>query len=135
MGSWISIVFSGLLFGFAHSTVPNATTYSNLAIALMGGVIFSAAYMYTRRLWFAFGIHFAWNFTQVGILGLELSEKDGKGFLESEISGSGFVSGGNFCIETSIVTFIIILSAGLYLLWKAKEKGHFIQPFWQLKKK
>ena len=134
LGSWLAIVFSGLLFGFAHSTVPNATLYSNLAIALMGGVIFSAAYMYTRRLWFAFGIHFAWNFTQVGIFGLAVSEKDGKGLLESEITGSGFLSGGSFGIETSIVTFIIVSLAGLYLLWKAKEKGHFIQPFWKLKK-
>lgn len=134
LGSWLALVFSGLLFGFAHSTVPNATLYSNLAIALLGGVIFSAAYMYTRRLWFAFGIHFAWNFTQVGIFGLAVSRIDGKGLLESEITGSKFSAGGCFGIETSIVTFIIVLSAGLYFLWRSKKQGHFIQPFWRIKK-
>lgn len=133
LGSWLAIVFSGLLFGFAHMFEPNANLFSSLAISLMGGVFLSAAYIYTRRLWLVIGIHFAWNFTEGGILGLAVSGKDGKGLLQSEITGSDFLSGGSFGPETSIVAIVIVLLAGLYLLWKAKEKGHFIQPFWRLK--
>jgi len=133
LGSWLAIVLSGLFFGFAHAFEPNASLFSSLAISLMGGVLLSAAFIYTRRLWLVIGIHFAWNFTEGGILGLAVSGKDGKGLLQSEITGSEFLSGGSFGPETSIVAIIIVLLAGLYLLWKAKEKGHFIQPFWRRK--
>ena len=44
----------------------------------------------------------------------------------------GNLSGGSYGIETSIVTFIFVLLAGLYLLWKARAKGHFIPPFWRV---
>jgi membrane protease YdiL (CAAX protease family) len=133
LGSWLAIILSGLLFGFAHVFEPNANLFSSLAISLMGGVFFSAAYIYTRRLWIVIGIHFAWNFVEGGILGLAISGKNGKGLLQSEITGSEFISGGSFGPEASIVTILIVLLAGLYLLFKAKGKGHFIRPFWRLK--
>jgi len=133
LGSWIALVISGLIFGFAHASVPNATLYSNLAIGILGGVIFSSAYMYTRRLWFAIGIHFAWNFTLVGIFGIEVSEKDGTVLLESELAQTGLISGGELGLETSVVTFAVVLVAGFYLLWRSFERGHFVKPFWQRK--
>ena len=126
LGSWIAIIISGLLFGFAH----NATLYTNVSIALMGGVLFSTAYIYTRRLWLAIGIHFAWNFVQVGIFGLGLFEKDGKGVLNSELIGNELVSGGQYGIETSIVTFVLVMLIGLIFLFKTHRRGNFIKPFW-----
>lgn len=131
LGSWIALAISGLIFGFAHASVPNATLYSNFAIAIQGGVIFSAAFMFTRRLWFTMGIHFAWNFTQVGVFGIEVSGKDGMGVLESKLSNSGIISGGELGLETSLVTFIVVLVVGFYLLWRSFQKEHYIRPYWR----
>jgi len=130
LGSWIAIIISGLFFGFAH----NATLYTNVSIALMGGVLFSAAYLYTRRLWLAIGIHFAWNFVQVGIFGLALSDKDGQGVLRSELIGKEIFSGGSYGIETSIITFVLVMLIGLIFLFKTQQRGNFIKPFWGVDK-
>lgn len=131
LGSWIALVISGLIFGFAHATVPNATVYSNIAIAILGGVIFSAAFMFTRRLWFTMGIHFAWNFTLAGVFGIEVSEKDGMSVFTSELSNSVLISGGELGFETSLVTFIVVLVAGFYLLRLSFHKRHYIRPYWR----
>jgi len=133
LGSWIALGISGLVFGFAHASVPNATIYSNLAIAILGGVIFSSAYMFTRRLWFAMGIHFAWNFSLVGIFGVGVSQKDGIVLMKSELAKSGLISGGELGLETSVVTFVVVLFTGSYFLLRSNKRGHFVKPFWQKK--
>ncbi len=134
LGSWLALIISSLLFGFAHSGEPNATLFSSIAIALEAGVLLSAAYLFTGRLWMAIGMHFAWNFTMGGIFGVAVSGKQGEGLLQSQLSGSTILTGGDFGAETSIFTIVTCLAVGLYLMWKAKHKQHFIQPFWRRKK-
>jgi membrane protease YdiL (CAAX protease family) len=38
-------------------------------VGVEGGVLLSAAYVLTRRLWLAIGIHFGWDFSQDAIFG------------------------------------------------------------------
>lgn len=134
LGSWLALILSSLLFGFAHSCEPNATVFSSIAIALEAGILLSAAYLLTRRLWMAIGLHFAWNFTMGGIFGVAVSGKQGGGLLQSQLSGPTILTGGDFGAETSIFAIVICLAVGLYLVWRAKRKQHFIQPFWRRKK-
>ncbi|KAA3619572.1 MAG: CPBP family intramembrane metalloprotease [Calditrichaeota bacterium] len=130
LGSWIAIAFSALFFGFGHAANPNATLFSSIAIALEAGILLAAAFMFTRRLWMVIGIHFAWNFTQGGIFGVAVSGHEITGLLQSEMSGPELVTGGAFGAEASIFALIICTGTGLYMLWKAWERGHFIKPFW-----
>ena len=74
---------------------PNATLFSSFAIAMEAGVLLGAAYVLTRRLWLAVGIHFAWNFTQGGIFGGRVSGITMDGLLESQLSGPTLFSGGS----------------------------------------
>ena len=131
LGSWLAILISALIFGFAHSLNPNASPYSGLSISLGAGIILAAVYLITHRLWIAIGVHFAWNFTLGGIFGVTVSGQETKGFLQAEISGPEILTGGAFGLESSILGVVIPLSAGAYFIYKARVKGHFTQPFWR----
>ena len=72
-GSWIVLTMTALFFGFSHLNNPHATVWSAIAIALEAGVSIGAVYMATRSLWFAMGLHTAWNFLQGTIFGVAVS--------------------------------------------------------------
>lgn len=131
LGTWIALAFTALLFGFVHILNPNATLFSSFAIAMEAGVLLGAAYVLTRRLWLAVGIHFAWNFTQGGIFGGRMSGITVDGLLESELSGPTLLSGGQFGVEASIFALVLGLGTGVWFLVRAGRKGHFIAPFWR----
>ncbi len=131
LGTWIALALTSLLFGFAHIINPNATLFSSFAIAMEAGVLLGAAYVLTRRLWLAVGIHFAWNFTQGGIFGVRMSGITVDGLLESQLSGPMLLSGGEFGVEASIFALVLGVGTGIWFLVKAGRKGHFIAPFWR----
>lgn len=131
LGTWIALALTALMFGFAHMMNPNATLFSSFAIAMEAGVLLGAAYVVTRRLWLAVGIHFAWNFTQGGIFGVRVSGFTMDGLLESELSGPTLLSGGEFGVEASIFAVTLGVATGVWFLVRAGRKGHFIAPFWR----
>ena len=130
LGTWLALAISALLFGWMHISNPNATLWSALAIAIEAGIMLAAAFVFTRRLWLAIGIHFAWNFVQGGIFGVAVSGNEVQGLLQSTLSGPPLLSGGAFGAEASIFAVIVCLAAGVYLTWAAWKKRNFIQPFW-----
>jgi membrane protease YdiL (CAAX protease family) len=131
LGSWLALVISAALFGLLHLAGPHATMVSCAAIALEAGVMFAAAYMVTRRLWLAIGIHASWNFTQSGIFGVATSGTQSTGYLEGTLRGPSILSGGTFGPEASIVAVVVCLGAGLCLLRVAYKRGHILRPFWR----
>lgn len=131
LGTWLALLISALLFGLLHLGNPNATWFAAVAIALEAGVLLAAAYVLTRRLWLAIGIHLAWNFTQGGVFGVAVSGNQAGGLLQSSLAGPEFLSGGEFGAEASIVAVLVCAAAGVYLLWRAQNKGHFMKPFWR----
>ena len=131
LGTWIALALTALLFGFAHMMNPNATLFSTFAIAMEAGILLGAAYVLTRRLWLAVGIHFAWNFTQGGVFGGRVSGLTMDGLLESELSGPTLLSGGEFGVEASIFAVALGVATGVWFLVRAGRKGHFIVPFWR----
>lgn len=132
LGSWMALGISALFFGFAHGANPNATLVSSAAIALEAGLLLAAAYMVTRRLWLAAGIHLAWNFVQGGIFGVAVSGIEQTGLLEANLSGPALLSGGEFGAEASVVAVIFcLLMAGAFLY---QARGKFTAPPWRRKK-
>ena len=131
LGTWIALALTSLLFGFVHMWNPNATVFSSFAIAMEAGVLLGAAYVLTRRLWLAVGIHFAWNFTQGGIFGGRVSGLSMDGLLESELSGPMLLSGGEFGLEASVFGLALGTATGVLFLVRAGRSGQFIAPFWR----
>jgi len=130
LGSVIALVASAALFGVLHAFNPGATLVSTVAIALEAGVILAAAYMYTRRLWMAIGLHAAWNFTEGGIFGASVSGSDAHGLFASHFAGPPILSGGAFGPEASVVAVAVCFTASVALLVRARRRGHVRPPFW-----
>jgi membrane protease YdiL (CAAX protease family) len=131
LGSWLALVISALLFGAAHLLDKNANLQAGVAIALEAGVFLAAAYMVTRRLWFVMGVHFGWNFTEGGIFGAAVSGTSSPGLLKANVTGSVYLSGGMFGVEASVVAIAICFLVALAFLWRAKQRGQFVRPFWR----
>jgi hypothetical protein len=132
VGTWGSLAFTSALFGALHITNPDATWFSSLAIALEAGILLGAAYLLTRRLWLAIGIHAAWNFTQGWVFSVPVSGGDAPlGLLITRRVGPDWLTGGDFGLEASAVAMVVATLAGLLMLHRAIAKRGLIAPMWR----
>lgn len=131
LGTWIALAISAALFGLGHLLSPHATVLAALAIAFEAGILLAAAYLLTRRLWLAIGIHAAWNFTQAGIFSVPTSGVPMNGLFVGSLSGPPWLSGGEFGAEASVVAVALCTTTGIAMLRLAHRRGHFIAPFWR----
>ena len=129
-GSWFALAISSALFGYAHISNDNATVFSSIAIAVEAGILLGGAYMLTRSLWFAIGIHFGWNVVQGYVWDVPVSGNAVDGLVESSVSGPEWLSGGAFGLEASIIALIAATVTGVYLVWLAAQRGQVIRPWW-----
>ncbi len=129
-GSWVALLLTSALFGLGHIVNPNATALSSFAIALEAGVLLGGAYMLTRNLWMAIGLHAAWNFTQGWIFDVPVSGMDQNGMVEARLSGPELLSGGAFGLEASVIAMVIATAAGVWLVTMAVKRGELVQPWW-----
>lgn len=127
-----ALVITSALFGLGHIVNPGATWFSSFAIALEAGILLGAAYLYTRRLWLAVGIHAAWNFTQGWVFSIPVSGGDTPlGLLITRRVGPDWLTGGDFGLEASVIALLVATAAGIVLLVLAYRRGHFIAPMWR----
>jgi uncharacterized protein len=129
-GSWIALLLSSLLFGFLHGTNDNATFFSSLAIAIEAGVLLGAAYMLTRSLWLAIGLHAGWNVVQA-LWDVPVSGFETVGPIAATLEGHWLLAGGGFGLEATIFALIVATSAGIGLLVLASRKGRLVRPMWR----
>jgi uncharacterized protein len=132
LGSWAALGLTSVLFGAAHLGNPGATWFSSLAIALEAGILLGAAYMLTRRLWLAIGIHAAWNFTQGWVFSVPVSGGEAPlGLLITRREGPDWLTGGDFGLEASVVALVVATLAGVLMLRRAMSNGRLIAPMWR----
>lgn len=120
MGNVWGLFVSGLLFSIPHLLNPHPSIMSFLGI-LVAGIFLGVAYVFTRNLWLATGIHFGWNFTQA-MVGFNVSGTEMPGILTLEYSGPDFWSGGEFGFEASGVCLILLILATLQLYLHYKNR-------------
>ena len=125
LGSWAAILISGLVFGFAHFTNPNATIFTSIAIALEAGILFPAIFIMTRRLWMVIGLHFAWNVVQGLVFSIPVSGHSMEGIFNINLNSNSnvWLSGGDFGLEASLLTLILLTCLGLGILYSLEMKG------------
>lgn len=133
-GSWFALAVTSGLFGLAHIGNDNATWLSSLAIALEAGILLGGAYMVTRSLWFAIGIHFGWNVTQGFIWDVPVSGNQVDGMVDARLVGNELVSGGAFGLEASVIAMVLATAVGVYFVWLAVQRGEMVRPWWVRRK-
>jgi len=132
IGTWGALAVTSALFGLVHIANPDATWFSSLAIALEAGILLGGAYLLTRRLWLAIGIHAAWNFTQGWIFSIPVSGGDAPlGLLITRRVGPDWLTGGDFGLEASAVAMVVATVAGLYMVWHAARSGQIERAMWK----
>jgi len=132
LGSYIALFISALIFGTTHLLNPNSSLIVGIGLVIQAGLLLAAAYIYSRNLWFPIAIHFAWNFTQVGIFGANVSGVElSKTLITSKIEGAEWFTGGAFGPEGSIQATVFCLIATIILLILSHKKGNIIKPYWK----
>lgn len=126
-GSWVALGITALLFGLLHLANPAATLWSSVAIAVEAGVLLGAAFLWRRTIWFAVGLHFAWN-TAVGLLGIPVSGHAPDGLLVTRPTGPALLTGGEFGLEASIVPVVVGLVIAVPMLIAAGRRGRLVPP-------
>ncbi len=103
---------------------PDATWVGAVSIMVEAGILLGAAYLYTRRLWLAAGLHATWNFTQGWFFSVPVSGTGQPiGILVTERHGPLWLTGGHFGLEASMAAVFIATLAGVILLWLAYRRA------------
>ncbi len=109
IGFWPAAVIISGLFWLAHMGNPGETWVGGLATAL-AAIIFCVSLWLTGSLWFAVGMHAAWDWTETYFFGVADSGMPANGhLLNSTLSGSKWMTGGTVGPEGSVVELIVIL--------------------------
>ena len=131
-GTWFALAFTAGLFGLVHLMNPDASVLGAAGIAFEAGILLGAAYLVTRRLWLAAGLHAAWNFTQAWIFSVPVSGTgEVRGLLITERPGPEWLTGGDFGLEASVPAMVLATALGIYLLRRAWAKGEILSPPWR----
>ena len=130
VGTWLALAVTAAVFGALHLTNPGATWISALTIALTGGLILGLAYVATRRLWLAVGLHFGVNAAQGALLGLPVSGGGTRGLFVTNVTGSDVLTGGRFGVESSLTVLVVGLGVSFLLARRVQRSGQVLPPLW-----
>lgn len=117
-----AIAVSSIGFAIAHLANPGITVLAFINLTLFG--IFAALYIICfDDIWGACAIHSIWNFTQGNVFGISVS---GTGeaasvFRTTAVSDKAWLSGGEFGIEGSILTTVVLVAASVIVLLRIRK--------------
>ncbi|MCQ3937643.1 MAG: CPBP family intramembrane metalloprotease domain-containing protein [Chloroflexi bacterium] len=129
-GSWLALLITSAFFGITHLGNANATLWTALAVAIGGGLSLGAAYLMTRNVWVAVGLHWMWNFLQGPIFGFSVSGNATYKALTAAIHGPALWTGGAFGADAGLPALIAATLASAAMLWIAARRKHFSSPSW-----
>lgn len=121
-GAAWALGISSLAFGLAHLGNAGATPAIGVMLSLELGLLLGAAFLLTRRLWLCAALHLAWNFVQGAVFSMAVSGQAGEGWLRGTLSGPGWLTGGAFGAEGSIVSVLVCLAATAFLLLLGRRR-------------
>ncbi|MBR6968043.1 MAG: CPBP family intramembrane metalloprotease [Ruminococcus sp.] len=118
----LAVGISSIAFGLAHGGNRGFGIFPFFNLVLFG--VFAGLYLIlTESIWGISAIHSIWNFTQGNIYGISVSGTGSSPsvFRTAAVSKKAFLTGGEFGIEGSVFT-TIVLTAGIIILFAAIHK-------------
>ncbi|HEY8258216.1 MAG TPA: CPBP family intramembrane glutamic endopeptidase [Gemmatimonadales bacterium] len=117
-GVWFGTMLTGVAFGLSHSGNPGANPIG-LANTALNGVLLGWIVLRTGSLWLACGYHAGWNIAATELVGMTDSGVRSLGSVfTTTLSGPGWLSGGDYGFEGSVLTGVgetIVLTLVLIL--------------------
>jgi Predicted metal-dependent membrane protease len=123
-----AFVLSAALFGAGHLPNSYSSLFAALCIAIEAGIMLSAFYALTGRLWVSIGAHMAWNFAQGYLFGAAVSGGDLGPAMARSTARPGmpeWLTGGAFGPEASLPALVVCAAVGTATLWLAWKAGRF----------
>ncbi|WP_028514256.1 CPBP family intramembrane glutamic endopeptidase [Ruminococcus flavefaciens] len=120
----VAVGISSLAFGIAHSCNTGFGFLPFLNVVLFG--VFAAFYMIlSENIWGVCAIHSIWNFTQGNFYGISVSGTGANPsvFRTTANNSSVLFTGGEFGIEGSILTTIVLLIATAAVVYGISKKS------------
>jgi uncharacterized protein len=120
---WPAAIITSVLFALAH--ISHATeTPIGLTQAGLVGVLGAYSFRRSGALWFAWGFHAAWDFTQTFLFGVADSGMTATDVLmHSNLHGPAWLTGGSAGPEGSLLSWPIIAVAALIANFALKPDG------------
>ena len=119
-----AVLISSLFFTLLHVGNSGLTPLSLVNLFLFG-VAMALYILKTDTVWGVAGIHGAWNFAQGNLFGILVSgQPSGTSLMTFLPQGNqGWLSGGSFGIEGSIMTSLVLLLLIVYLAYQLKKEN------------
>jgi len=113
-----ALVVTSLVFGAMHLGNPGATALGT-ANTVIAGLFLGALYLRTGSLWWTTGAHLGWNWglgflADLPVSGLVISDAP---LLDARSAGPGWLGGGAFGPEGSVVATLGFLAVGSACWW------------------
>ncbi len=116
-----AIIISSLVFAALH--MANAHfTWLSFANIFLGGYLLGLIFYKKQELYTPLGLHWIWNYFQGNVLGFGVSGFQVESILSVSQSGPDWLSGGEFGLEGSVVTTVLLLIVSVYLTYKWYEE-------------
>lgn len=120
--AWVGVLVTSLAFAAAHFANPNVSRGFMFVNTTFAGVWLAVAYLRTRSLWFPFGLHWSWNWTQASLLGLPVSgiERIAPApLLHAMNAGPDWLTGGAYGIEGGAACTVALIISTV-VVWRTK---------------
>lgn len=121
-GGIFATVAASAAFAFAHIHNPSVNGFA-LANIFAAGVMLSIAFLRTRSLWFAIGVHTGWNWAMAAPLDLPVSglELFNAPLYEPVDRGPKWLSGGAFGPEAGLAGLLGLLLVLAGVFWTTRK--------------
>lgn len=121
-GAVFATFLASLLFALAHANNPSVNGFALVNI-FAAGVMLSVAYLRTRSLWFATGVHLGWNWSMAALFdlpvsGLELINAPGYDPVDR---GPAWFSGGAFGPEAGLSGLLGVTLILVGVIWMTRK--------------
>jgi membrane protease YdiL (CAAX protease family) len=116
IGPWPAMVLASAGFSLAHRGNPNVDSLA-LANIFLAGIMLGVGYLRTRSLWFATGLHLAWNWAMSALFDFPVSGlvRDTP-FYDVRETGADWWTGGAFGPEGGLAVTVAVVALTAWML-------------------
>lgn len=119
----VALLLAGAAFVSLHLPHEGGKHPVTILNMFLGHLLFAACYLRTRSLWLPIGLHTAWNFTQVFVLGIgSLADGEDASVLTTECQ-QNLWTGSAYGPEGGLVVTLLLLLA-IVVIWRCVRQRH-----------
>ncbi len=117
-----ALIVTSIGFGSLHLG-NSGLSFIGMTNLILGGFIFGYLVLYYDSLWQACAFHTSWNFIQGNILGFKVSGTSVDSLIQVVTKGDNIFTGGDFGVEGSIFSLIVLIITIIYYHKLCEKKG------------